>query len=640
MYKVALEASKSKGDTSKARRYERAIGNLNQMVSDVRGGKKINLDDLPPEVSVPTAPATSTGSNKATSSNVATGSVKDDEDDLNELAKWIGGPSVDAPPISKKPSLDTSVIDDRLKLYQDALKVAEDQKDSSKTRRYKRAVDTIISLQKEVKGGKKFSEEDLPPVISIVVPKKAPPTTPPTQSTKPKLPTEIDLDAPEFDEFNLSEEDMAAMMSSFLDDRNKAPPPPEPAKPTPPKPAPRTKPVTTPPRAPPPNTGPPVAPKPSDAITTSRPPGLIDLDTPEFAEFDLSEEDMAMLAAQMEQSAKKSQVPIVPSPRPSEDNSQSLPAKITHPVDTGETVTKDQVKLVLMERKDQYMKAMQGAKAKGDTVGQKKYGTVAVQFDRALKGLEQDQVMDLKGIPPPPPGFASIYNYDVSLYKSTPPKAPPSQTASPQSSVTPQESSLPPDDSIPVPKTPLEALEQRLEKYHQGLKSAQEKGESSRVRRTNRIIKQYEDAIKMTKAGKEVDYDELPVPPGYPPIPAAPKPRPVQPRPAESRPVQSLPASVPQMKLKASVNDQQIQLLRQRGAELQRAAKEAKANGDKDTAIRYVRFFKGVEQMLSAAQSGMPVDMSQVNTVDIFNIVEHKMKKGRNYFNFVISLIH
>ena len=34
-----------------------------------------------------------------------------------------------------------------------------------------------------------------------------------------------------------------------------------------------------------------------------------------------------------------------------------------------------------------------------------------------------------------------------------------------------------------------------------------------------RIIKQYEDAIKAHKAGKSFDFDELPTPPGFGPIP-------------------------------------------------------------------------------------------------------------------------
>ena len=36
-----------------------------------------------------------------------------------------------------------------------------------------------------------------------------------------------------------------------------------------------------------------------------------------------------------------------------------------------------------------------------------------------------------------------------------------------------------------------------------------------------RIIKQYEDVIITVKAGKLVDFSELPTPPGFPPIPVS-----------------------------------------------------------------------------------------------------------------------
>lgn len=68
--------------------------------------------------------------------------------------------------------------------------------------------------------------------------------------------------------------------------------------------------------------------------------------------------------------------------------------------------------------------------------------------------------------------------------------------------------------SIPLPRTTLEALEQRLAKYQSTMQQAQEEGNSSKVRRFGRIIKQYQDAIKLHKVGKPIPFDELPDPPG------------------------------------------------------------------------------------------------------------------------------
>lgn len=470
-------------------------------------------------------------------------------------------------------------------MYQEVLKAAESTSDSSKARRYKRSIDTIIILQRDAKAGRPVDMELLPPIIATPTQAGATPTssvTMPTIKPSPVKPAPagnlIDLDDSEFDEFNLSEEDMASLMVSL-------PSVPLPTKPTPP----------------------PLKPKPQTTPTTDRPPGIIDLDTPEFAEFDLSEEDMALLAAQMN-------IHKMPEPAPPPDKTtQSLPAKFVRPVGVAGGVTKEQVKAVLVERKDQYMKAMKVAKVKGDTKTQKQYGTVAVQFDRAIKSLDQGEPLDLLGTPPPPPGYTSQYNINITLYKSPTPTSgavggsiTPTSGAvgvSPQSSVTSQQGEES-DPAIPIPRTPMDALQQRLEKYREGIKSAQEKGESSRARRLGRITKQYEDAIKSTKAGKPVDYDELPVPPGYPPIPAG--------RP-QVRPVQSLPASVPQsLRPKVSVNDKQVQTLKQRGTELQRAAREAKGRGDKEKTLMYLRYYKAIEQMLLVAEGGMPVDMTQV----------------------------
>ena len=67
---------------------------------------------------------------------------------------------------------------------------------------------------------------------------------------------------------------------------------------------------------------------------------------------------------------------------------------------------------------------------------------------------------------------------------------------------------------IPIPRTTLEALEQRLAKYQSIQQQAQEEGNSSKARRLGRIVKQYQDAIKLNKTGKPVPFDELPDPPG------------------------------------------------------------------------------------------------------------------------------
>lgn len=71
----------------------------------------------------------------------------------------------------------------------------------------------------------------------------------------------------------------------------------------------------------------------------------------------------------------------------------------------------------------------------------------------------------------------------------------------------------------PPPSTIMEALLQRLDKYKTTAEKAKEEGDTSKARRMARIQKQYEDAIKDYRAKKPVNFDELPVPPGFGPIP-------------------------------------------------------------------------------------------------------------------------
>jgi coiled-coil and C2 domain-containing protein 1 len=61
-----------------------------------------------------------------------------------------------------------------------------------------------------------------------------------------------------------------------------------------------------------------------------------------------------------------------------------------------------------------------------------------------------------------------------------------------------------------------------------------------------------------------------------------------------------------------SVSHDQLELLTQRQKELLSAVKEAKGKGDKETAMHYLRLYKGMEKMIVAAGNGLPVDLSQV----------------------------
>ena len=556
-------------------------------------------------------------------------------------------------------------------------------------------------MLKSAKAGKPVNLEDLPPVISIkepapeAPPTKAKPHPPPPAPSKPKAPQSnlIDLDAPEFDEFNLTEEELEAMAASMVDDRvqshahtgptsqsgsgtavsqsgsrsgpdvaishsssgaavshstSKTATPPQPKPRSPPKPKPREGGVQSKPVAQP-------RPKPNPPAPPMKPGGMVDLDDPMFDEFTLSEDEIAAMAAMMEESeAKKPKIDASPTssvqavgaasghgqpppqaaprgtktappppaqprsakktpPSPPQAAMKSLPATLNKPV--SETSDKNSLLSLLTERRTQYLEA---AKAQKNAAKNKEYRLIAAQFSRVLKAVNDGQDIDLNKMPGPPPGYKSRYNVDVAKF-SSPQTAPPPKPVVPppkgQSSEAQaaEEPDAPPNPDIPTPKTALEALEQRLAKYKEGQKGAQEKGEGSRVRRLGRIIKQYEAAIKDTKAGKPCDYNELPAPPGYPPIPAARAPA------AVVLPTQSLPVrTVAQQQmaaaaaLKPSISQQQKVFVEQRMTELKRAAKIEQSKSNRDGALEYLRKAKGLETMLQAAMSGLPINLEQV----------------------------
>ena len=86
-YRSAIAAAKSKGDSSKARRYERGLKTLQEMARSLETGKKIDTDEIPPDVSI------SIGGVAPTPTKVPPTNQKEEEDDMAELASWVSSRS-------------------------------------------------------------------------------------------------------------------------------------------------------------------------------------------------------------------------------------------------------------------------------------------------------------------------------------------------------------------------------------------------------------------------------------------------------------------------------------------------------------------------------------------------------------------
>uniref|UniRef100_A0A4W4FRA5 Coiled-coil and C2 domain-containing protein 1B n=1 Tax=Electrophorus electricus TaxID=8005 RepID=A0A4W4FRA5_ELEEL len=345
--------------------------------------------------------------------------------------------------------------------------------------------------------------------------------------------------------------------------------------------------------------------------------------------------------------------------RPQESKLTSIPGSIEH---------------TLEEKITMYRTAITNAKASGES-------SKARRYERGLKTLQGMLASTRKGgkineaeIPPPvacgPPGVParappvtlmpelespeehgeSDSAVDVSpmsgemslvsmeakflpyqLHAHPPPGLPVGQEA-PASQSTPGQ-----------PKTVLEALEQRMVKYNEASAQAKASGDERKARMHDRIAKQYQSAIRAHKAGRAVNYDDLPTPPGFPPIPGQ----------AAAAPEQGF-AAVLEAANKLASNEadggeededdgdekqakevcpfinsfrwlsrpkrilqlfptatDQLEVLEVRKKQYMKAALQAKQKNDLEQARLFLRTAKSLDPLIEAARSGKAMDMSK-----------------------------
>ncbi|XP_068217954.1 coiled-coil and C2 domain-containing protein 1-like [Palaemon carinicauda] len=289
---------------------------------------------------------------------------------------------------------------------------------------------------------------------------------------------------------------------------------------------------------------------------------------------------------------------------------------------------------VIQARQTEYKMAALAAKKRGDKEAAVYFMRVMKRFEPLIAAAESGQVIDLASLPGPP-------GDTVPQASTAPAPAPPAQSKEEPPSSVPEGPNTPAGDvpnasGVAAPTSVLEALEQRLAKYTEQRDKAKSEENSRKERMNQRIMKQYQDAIKYHKAGKPVEYDELPTPPGFPPIPvggskpapspAAPVPAapsadaegsspPKQPRVAAPQPpaAQKAPAPTPNVRnAPQSRVEKQLAFLVKRQGQFKQAALEAKKRGEIEQAKEYLRMSKGFDQLIEATKGGLPVDMNTV----------------------------
>lgn len=310
------------------------------------------------------------------------------------------------------------------------------------------------------------------------------------------------------------------------------------------------------------------------------------------------------------------------------------------------------LRALLLARQREYKVAALNAKRAGDLDHARELMRIGKRVGVILEALEKGQPVDLNALPPAPEDLKPLPQ------ASNAPTAP--------SVVSPAVERVQPVMAADIPATPvapaepqtvLDALQQRLNKYREAGVQARGSGDERKARMHERIAKQYQDAIRAHRAGRKVDFAELPVPPGFPPIPgleptlgpeedvvaatlaAAQKlassedtapaeddedadkdelptqaplaKKPAQPRVPSSRPLPEPKASRSKELLSPSVGEQ-LALLEARKLQYQRAALKAKRGQDLEQAKAHLRVAKCLEAQIIQVRAGRPVDLSKV----------------------------
>uniref|UniRef100_A0A3B4AU88 C2 domain-containing protein n=1 Tax=Periophthalmus magnuspinnatus TaxID=409849 RepID=A0A3B4AU88_9GOBI len=151
---------------------------------------------------------------------------------------------------------------------------------------------------------------------------------------------------------------------------------------------------------------------------------------------------------------------------------------------------------------------------------------------------------------------------------------------------------------LPAPKTIAEALHQRMEIYKSAAEGAKSKGDDRKARMHQRIVKQYQDAIKTQKAGRPVNLSDLPMPP-CPPLQGS------------------------------EGGEQNFMGVLETAVKIANQDVEADDDEDMTGAAQHLKHAKGVDPMIEASKSGLPVDIRKVPMAPI-NEEDFSLSRSRS----------
>uniref|UniRef100_UPI001EAEF4B8 LOW QUALITY PROTEIN: coiled-coil and C2 domain-containing protein 1A n=1 Tax=Oncorhynchus gorbuscha TaxID=8017 RepID=UPI001EAEF4B8 len=299
-----------------------------------------------------------------------------------------------------------------------------------------------------------------------------------------------------------------------------------------------------------------------------------------------------------------------------------------------------ELKQCVLNRQREYKLAALHAKQGGESELARQHYHIAKKLDPVVEALDRGEPVDLSSLPPPPG--------DAVVERSAPP-----QSSSRPSPAAPPAAPPVADSALPAPGSVGEALQQRMDRYKAAAEGAKSKGDDRKARMHQRIVKQYQDAIRSHKAGRPVNLADLPVPPGCPPLQGSEssqqnfmgvletamklanqdadaeeedgtgelaKPAvgaPVQKGKAPTPPTPGSGGNTPQGSRLGLKAQQQLDFLLLRRQAFVRAALRSKQMKDMQGAAVHLRHAKGLDQMISATKGGLPVDITKVPSAPV-----------------------
>uniref|UniRef100_UPI0037E83356 coiled-coil and C2 domain-containing protein 1A n=1 Tax=Semicossyphus pulcher TaxID=241346 RepID=UPI0037E83356 len=301
-----------------------------------------------------------------------------------------------------------------------------------------------------------------------------------------------------------------------------------------------------------------------------------------------------------------------------------------------------ELKQGVLSRQREYKMAAIHAKQGGDIELAKQHYLIAKKLDVLVEAVDRGEPVDLSSLPPPPG--------DVVAEHSAPPPPQSSKPVAPAAPAAPATAQVATAD-LPAPSSVAEALQQRMDIYKSAAEGAKSKGDDRKARMHQRIVKQYQDAIRAHKAGRPVSLSDLPVPPGCPPLQGseggqqnfmgvletamkianqdadaeddeeegqreAAKPAVRPPAQKAKSPAPQAPGGSAAVKLGPKAQQQVDFLLLRRQAFL-RAALRSKQMKDMNGAAHHLRHAKGLDPMITAAKSGLPVDITKIPSAPV-----------------------